>query len=198
MLKDSHVSAMVDNSGQAEKKLSNCPAEKPCPDKLCGANGEMQPLAAFPLNRRRSDGRHLYCKACSNRRVHEGRVRKRQRRAARKKIEQEKKDRQMEMIGVSPSAAGPPHKLHRDDRVWIAIAKGARTQREIKLAARVGTKDEVGLSLVELILNRGWVRSELTADRTERVYFPCVPTDILSNPKSSRAATQTSPARVVS
>lgn len=144
--------------------------QKVCPDKQCPVK-RPQLLSAFPRNRHRPDGYHLYCKACCNRRVHEGRVNKRAWRAARKKRKQAKRDRQVEAIGLSPVVGPAPKRPDRDERVWIAIAiDGARTQKEIKHMAKVETKDELGLSLAELILNRGWVKSDLIAG--ERVYFP--------------------------
>ena len=146
--------------------------QKVCPDKQCPVK-RPQMLSAFPRNRQRPDGRHLYCKACCNRRVHEGRLRLRARRAARKKLEKVKRDRQVEAIGISPLVGPARERPDRDERVWIAIAiEGARTQKEIKRAAGVGTNDALGDSLAELILNRGWVKSDLVEGGTDRVYFP--------------------------
>jgi hypothetical protein len=60
---------------------------------------------------------------------------------------------------------------YRDERVWTAISDGgARTQREIKLIARVWNNDELGEALAELILNRRWVKSRIAEDG--RIYFP--------------------------
>ena len=162
MSEDTTSPALSGNSSEGDQKV--------CPDKQCPVK-EPQSLSAFPRNRQRPDGHSLYCKACCNRRVHEGRANKRAWRAARKKREQVKRDRQVEAIGLSPLVGPARKRPDRDERVWIAIAiDGARTQREIKRMARVETKDELGLSLAELILNRGWVKSDFVGG--ERVYFP--------------------------
>lgn len=108
MSEDTTNPALSSNSREGDQKA--------CPDKQCPVKGP-QLLSAFPLNRHRPDGHHLYCKACCNRRVLEGRVRQRARRAARKKLEKAKRDRQVEAIGLSP-VVGPARKRpDRDERV---------------------------------------------------------------------------------
>jgi hypothetical protein len=83
------------------------------------------------------------------------------------------RDRQVEAIGISPLVGPARKRPDCDERVWVAIAiDGARTQKEIKRMAGVWSNDELGLSLAELMLNRGWVKSDLVAGGTERVYFP--------------------------
>lgn len=130
---------------------------KICGDSKCLVKGP-QFLPAFPRNRQRRDGRSLYCKDCCRRRVHEGRANERERRAARKRLNEIK---QPVILRKRPG---------RDERVLAAVQLGARTQAEIKRLAKVASNDDLGLSLAALIIDRGLVKSELVGGG--RVYVP--------------------------
>lgn len=144
-------------------------------EKLCGDSEclikEPQSLAGnFSPNTRRRDGFNLYCRVCCCRRVTAGRVKQRARKAERKRLDEERMAR--EFPPLLPAQREKRAKPDRDTRVWIAILhKHARTQRDIKREAHVASKDELGLSLAELMLNREWVKSDVLPDG-ERVYFP--------------------------
>ena len=144
-----------------------CFQRKVCGDSKCLIEGP-QCLTAFPRNRQRRDGHHPYCKACCLRRAHEGRANRRTRLAERRVRAA------AQMKRGSPVAVKMRPKLTVHDRVWKAISEGrARTQQQIKRMARVRT-DELGESLAELIINRGWVKSDLIQGGTVRIYFPAL------------------------
>jgi hypothetical protein len=134
----------------------SCLRQKMCGDSQCPV-GAPQFLRAFPINRQRPDGRHLYCKVCSLRRVNENRQRQRARFAKTK---------------PAPVVSQPPS---REEKVWKAISDGhARTQAQIKRLSGVST-DELGDILAALIIDRGWVKTDLVREDTQecvRVYFP--------------------------
>lgn len=145
--------------------------EKICGDSECPIKGPQSIAGNFSPNTQRRDGFNLYCRVCCNRRVTAGRVRARARKAERKRLEAER------IAALPPEEqAQQEHqqraKPDRDARVWTAISRQhARTQKEIKREAQVASKDELGLALAELMLNREWVKSEVLPNG-QRVYFP--------------------------
>lgn len=138
--------------------------EKTCKDVLCEKKGNPQPLSAFPINRRIQDGRHRYCRQCCLRRVHQARA--------------DRKEREKKKKGIGAAVPLPvwypqikSRLTDRDARVLEAIQRGARTQREIKSKSGLDSIDQVGLSLAELMINRGLVRTSRDL-RGDRIYLP--------------------------
>lgn len=66
--------------GATESGLGN--SMKFCGDKNCRRSGKKLRLTQFPKNRTRSDGRNVYCRECSIRRVKEFRVKNREKKQA--------------------------------------------------------------------------------------------------------------------
>lgn len=112
------------------------------------------PIERFSTNRRRSDGRHPYCKECAKNQTYAFREKKRAitliQRAAR--------------AAVAPQ----PIPLLPEQRVLFALEDGPKTQKQISRKARV-YNEQLGLALVNLILVDKKVISRVNGD--ERFYF---------------------------
>lgn len=126
---------------------------KVCADPVCERKGEPLPLTEFSIHRQRKDGRNIYCRQCTTRRVHEHRTRKRAYKAARKPF----KDLRRKPIVVAS-------KQDVNRRVLSAIRRGARTRSRIKQQLGLSW-DDLTHSLAEL-----WDRNEITIKDDQ--YYP--------------------------
>lgn len=115
--------------------------------KACGRCPAILPLSSFGINRRRSDGRSLYCPDCVREKTKIFREQERAGQAARKRM----------VMAKTPAV-----------RVRVAIEAGARSYFEIARKARLGT-DTVGDALAELMLEQKVVKSEIV--NGTRQYF---------------------------
>lgn len=151
-----------------EKMEETALSTKNCP--ICSLE---LPLSEFGVCRARKDGRNLYCKSCIRKKVTESRRALKEYRSARKRYVNQPPG---ESAGTSHGAdAGSTgnyprilSKLSPIERVREAIKRGARTQHEIRKAAKLGD-DEVGDALANLLLWTREIRTELVDN--DRLYF---------------------------
>jgi len=125
--------------------MNDSPVSKACP--TCPDPSALLLIAEFGICRARKDGHNLYCKSCIRKKVRDSRRALKEYRAVRRgwTITREQTD---------SSLLPPKVELSPADRVKEAIRRGARTQRQIAQATRMG-KDEIGNALADLIL---WTR----------------------------------------
>jgi hypothetical protein len=135
---------------------------KLCIDKQCRRLGEDLPFSEFPVNRKRQDGRYVYCKECCLRRTHEQRAAKRARKAARKealkkaRIVVQELERKQRVL--SPLL-----------RVKAAIYCGNRTREQIEAATEL-EMEVVCDKLAELAFDHQSVK--IVSLGSEKVFVP--------------------------
>lgn len=155
-------------------------SERSFETKGCPICSKLLPLSEFGICRARKDGRNLYCKVCIRRKVTDSRKALR---------EYKSRKRYVQVLETVPATSESDltspvqytlrvvNKLSPVERVREAIRHGARTQKEMAQATKLG-KDEIGDALANLLL---WTREIKTAmvDNT-RLYFINEPT-VLQN-----------------
>ncbi len=139
--------------------------------KVCPICSALLPLSEFGICRARKDGRNLYCKVCIRRKVTDSRKALR---------EYKSRKRYVEVLATVPAtsesdltspvqyASRVVNKLSPVERVREAIRHGARTQKEIAQATKLG-KDEIGDGLANLLLWTREIRTEMV--NNVRLYF---------------------------
>ena len=129
--------------------------------KVCPICSELLPVSEFGICRARKDGRNLYCKVCIRRKVTDSRK-------ALREYKSRKRDAQVvtamassdtELNGIQYTSRFVI-KLSPVERVREAIKHGARTQKEIAQATKLG-KDEIGDALANLLLWSKEIRTEV-------------------------------------
>ncbi len=140
--------------------------------KICPICSKELRTTEFGVCRARKDGRNLYCKSCIRKKVTESRRALKEYRSARKRYVSQPLGDGTE---ISPGDAGATgnyprilSKMSPIERVREAIKRGARTQHEIRRAAKLGD-DEVGDALANLLLWTREIRTELVDN--DRLYF---------------------------
>jgi hypothetical protein len=137
--------------------------------KNCPICSQGLPLSEFGVCRARKDGRNLYCKSCIRKKVTESRRALKEYRSARKRyVSQPLGDNS---YGADSGSANFPRilsKMSPIERVREAVKRGARTQHDIRKAAKLGD-DEVGDALANLLLWTREIRTQLVGN--ERLYF---------------------------
>jgi len=120
------------------------------------------PVSEFGICRARKDGRNLYCKDCIREKVKQSRI-------GQKNWRQVQKERRAKAIeALSNPTIQVPVLSNPADRVFEAIANGARTQYEIAVETKL-SKDEIGDAIANLLL---WTKKiETKSDGDQRFYF---------------------------
>jgi hypothetical protein len=143
--------------------------------KLCPICSQDLPLTEYGTCRARKDGRNLYCKSCIRRKVSESRRAFKAYKSVRHQYVVQRSDHSGH---AEPGTQAAParrqyvtrqvSKMTPSERVREAIKSGARTQKEIAQATRLG-KDEIGDALANLLL---WTR-EIKTEMVEniRLYY---------------------------
>lgn len=137
--------------------------------KDCPICSQVLPLTEFGICRSRKDGHNLYCRGCIRKKVTDSRralkAYKSIREQSSKIIDTETPRADDELNNDLPP--GQHHYVTRQlnrmtpaERVREAIRKGARTQKEIAQATRLG-KDEIGDALANLLLWTREIRTEV-------------------------------------
>ena len=156
-------------------------SERSFETKDCPICSKLLPLSEFGICRARKDGRNLYCKVCIRRKVTDSRKALR---------EYKSRKRYVEVLGTIPATSESDltspvqyisrvvNKLSPVERVREAIRRGARTQKEMAQATKLG-KDEIGDALANLLL---WTREIRTVMvNNTRLYFINEPTVLQNN-----------------
>ena len=129
--------------------------------KVCPICSELLLVSEFGICRARKDGRNLYCKVCIRRKVTDSRK-------ALREYKSRKRDAQVvtaiassdsELNGIQYTSRFVI-KLSPVERVREAIKHGARPQKEIAQATKLG-KDEIGDALANLLLWSKEIRTEV-------------------------------------
>src|SRR5882757_2952880 len=131
-----------------KESVDRLPDTKQCP--ICSQD---LPLAEYGICRARKDGRNLYCKSCIRKKVSESRKAFKAYKSARHQYVLEKMDNDPD-DAVVPRRQGVMRqvsKLTPIERVREAIRQGARSQKQIAQATKLG-KDEIGEALAHLLL----------------------------------------------
>lgn len=110
---------------------------KRCKDSKCNRKGQMLRPSEFPICRRNTDGRYLYCRECCRRRSRELRAAKGAREYRRRELGIERK----------PNVLSPAFAF---SQVYDAVNRGCRTREEIRWATKLDY-DLIGEALVELV-----------------------------------------------
>jgi hypothetical protein len=137
--------------------------------KHCPICSQVLPLTEFGVCRSRKDGHNLYCRGCIRKKVTDSRraikAYKSIREQSSKIIDSETPRDDDESNNELPP--GQHHYVTRQlnrmtpaERVREAIRKGAKTQKEIAQATRLG-KDEIGDALANLLLWTREIRTEV-------------------------------------
>jgi len=143
--------------------------------KLCPICSQDLPLTEYGTCRARKDGRNLYCKSCIRKKVSESRRAFKAYKSVRhqyvvQKIDHGDKVDPEAKVGSSrrPYITRQISKMTPSERVREAIKNGARTQKEIAQATRLG-KDEIGDALANLLLWTREIRTEVVDNN--RMYY---------------------------
>jgi hypothetical protein len=145
------------------------PDTKQCP--ICAQD---LALAEFGTCRARKDGRNLYCKSCIRKKVSDSRRAFKAYKTVRHQYVVQRSDSggKVDTDGRATSSRRPYvtrqiSKMTPSERVREAIKNGARTQKEIAQATRLG-KDEIGDALANLLLWTREIKTEVVDNN--RVY----------------------------
>ncbi len=148
---------------------------QPLARKVCPICTEDLPLSEYGVCRARKDGRNLYCKSCIRKKVSESRRAFKAYKSVRHQYVAEKTELAGNESGIAKALPARRHyvvrnvnKLTPAERVHEAIKNGARTQREIAQATKLG-KDEIGDALANLLLWTREIRTEMVDNH--RVYL---------------------------
>lgn len=127
------------------------------------------PIDEFGIDRSRQDGLNPYCKSCVREKMNKARQRLREYNARKKEITDKKAiAKSREPLFVDLPALRYLRPLSPVEKVAQAILSGAKTQRDIRKAARLND-NELGDALVHLLLGTREIRTEVIDG--ERVYF---------------------------
>jgi hypothetical protein len=141
--------------------------------KKCPICSKDLPLTEYGVCRARKDGRNLYCKSCIRKKVSESRRAFKAYKSVRHQYVVQKIDPSAS-AEVNPSPALRHYvtrqisKMTPAERVREAIKNGAKTQKEIGKAVKLGN-DEVGDALANLLLWTREIRTEVIDNN--RMYF---------------------------
>jgi hypothetical protein len=148
--------------------------------KHCPICSQLLPLTEFGICRARKDGRNLYCRGCIRKKVTESRRAFKAYKSIRDQYPTSKilePDRDAapnhelnndSSSGHNQYASRQPNRMTPAERVREAIRKGARTQKDIAQATKLG-KDEIGDALANLLLWTREIRTEVIENA--RQYF---------------------------
>jgi hypothetical protein len=138
--------------------------------KQCPICSQELPLTEYGVCRARKDGRNLYCKSCIRKKVSDSRKAFKAYKSVRHQYVVENVDAETDSGGSvrRQTVMRQVSKMTPAERVREAIKNGARTQKEIAQATKLG-KDEIGEALANLLLWTREVRTE-SVDNT-RLYY---------------------------
>jgi len=120
------------------------------------------PVSEFGLCRARKDGKNLYCKSCIREKVKQSRIGQKNWR----QVQKERRAKAVEAL-LNPTIEAPGI-VTAADRVFEAIANGARTQHDIAVTTKL-SKDEIGDAIANLLLWAKKIETKVVEDR--RLYF---------------------------
>ena len=152
------------------ESAQHLPDTKQCP--ICAQD---LPLTEYGTCRARKDGRNLYCKSCIRKKVSESRRAFKAYKSVRHQYVVQKSDQGGKVGSEARDTSSRRQyvtrqisKMTPSERVREAIKSGAKTQKEIAQATRLG-KDEIGDALANLLLWTREIRTEVVDNN--RMYF---------------------------